>query len=86
MYGDVFVQTAVTEMHGAAIVTMTMGRMVRRVDRCVMAFGNQMLAPNCDIAKFRHMDVNLTTAAMVMKLHDARHCDNGEHQHCYMAI
>lgn len=48
------------------------------VDSSVMALGNQMFATYDNIAKFRNMDVNLTTTAMVMKLHDARHCDNGE--------
>lgn len=57
-----------------------------RVDSSVMTLGNQMFSTYYNIAEIGHMDVNFTTAAMVVKLHDARHCDNGEHQHCYMAI
>lgn len=65
---------------------MAVGRVMLGVDSSVMALGNQMFATYYNIAKFRHMDVNFTTTAMVMKLHDARHCDNGEQQHGYMTI
>lgn len=60
--------------------------MMLRVDSSVMTLGNQMFSTYYNIAKLGHMDVNLTTAAMVVKLHDARHRDDGEQQHGYMAI
>lgn len=56
------------------------------VDSSVMTLGNQMFSTYYNIAKPGHMNVNLTTTAMVVKLHDARHCDNGEQQHGYMTI